>query len=90
MENLDISCYAGSDDMRLFKSIINQGIDARLEAFTKSKFVYVELGTRLHMDIEASEIPIFLRRLNEIAEYDDNADGWETDIINVCYGIEIY
>ena len=84
---MEISCYIGSEDFDLFKNIVNQGIDARLEAFTKSKFHVNENERRLYMDIDTNEISLFMRRLSEIAEDDNNADQWEEDILNIYFNI---
>ena len=89
MKNLDISCYIGSDDYRLFESIVNQGIDARLEAFTKSNFKVDEDEKRLYMDIDTSELSVFMRRLSKVAEDDSNADLWEDDILDLYFDIEL-
>ena len=88
MKNLDISCYIGLDDFDLFKDIVNQGIDARLEAFTKSKFKVNEDDRRLYMDIDTSELSVFMRRLSKIGEDDNNADQWEDDILDIYFGID--
>jgi len=89
MKNLDISCYIGSEDFELFKNIVNQGIDSRLEAFIKSNFKVNETERRLYMDIDTNEISLFMRRLSKIAEDDNNADQWEDDILDIYYDIEI-
>ena len=82
-----ISTYCGSDDSELFINIVNQGIDARLTAFTKSNFYWWD--RRLYLDFHLSEMEILMRRLSEIAEHDENADSWENDILFAQYGIEI-
>lgn len=78
METFNISVFAGGKDCELFTSIINQGIDAHLEAFTDSKFEYK--GNRLHLDFAYDELPILLRRLRE--NNSDNAVEWAEDIEN--------
>ena len=88
MENyIDISCRKWTKDCKLFESIINQGIDARLTAFTKSHFSYD--GSRLNMDFHKDEMEILMRRLWDRSDYDDNADQWENDLLDIIYGIEV-
>ena len=82
---LDISCCIGTEDARSFARIINQGIDARLEAFVDSQFR--REGGRLYLDFDDSEIPILLRRLAE--DGTDDADRWESDIVEAHYGVEV-
>ena len=90
---MEISCCTGSDDFELFNNIINQGIDARLEAFTNSTFEIK--GNRLFINIDTSEISIFMRRLSMAAEIEaesiDNwtADQWEDDILEIYFGIDL-
>jgi len=61
-------------------AVVNQGIDAHLEAFTKSKFYHKEgdFVARLHLDFDLSEIPILLRRLREMDT--EAADSWADGI----------
>lgn len=94
--HLDISCTTHSDDFELFSSIINQGIDARLEAFTKSKFEIKKeyLGSRLYMEFHESEIQILLRRLEELEDESDDEkyeqiSSWIIDILDAHFGIEV-
>lgn len=84
---LEITCINQSEDFKLFKSVINQGIDARLEGFTKSKFKFSEISLRWYLNFDDSEISILLRRLSELET--DEADQWIDDIVNHFYGIEI-
>lgn len=72
----DISCFVGSEDFKMFQRVINQGIDSHLEGFTKSSFKIV--GDRLCMAFDSAELPILLRRLDEIGG--DHAQGWREDI----------
>ena len=78
----NISVLNGSEDYDLFSGIINQGIDAHLEAFTKSTFEVKgqRHGCRLYMAFDESELPILLRRLRELGT--DEADQWADDIEN--------
>ena len=86
---IDISCHLGTEDFKLFESIINQGIDSRLTGFTESMFSFSKNGMRLYMDFHKNEMEILLRRLSDRAEYDENADCWENDLLDVVYDVEI-
>ena len=86
MENefLKISVGNWSQDFSLFRDIINQGIDAHLEAFTKSKFKMKDappFGQRLDMEFHQDEKKILLRRLDEIGS--DEASQWLEDILGL-------
>jgi hypothetical protein len=75
-EFLPITTPIGSDDDKLFIDVVNKGIDSHLEGFIKSKF-----GTRDNrriFDFHISELPILLRRLEEIGT--DEALQWKSDI----------
>ena len=81
-----ISVPTISGDFELFKKVINMGIDARLEAFTKSDF-YVKaksIGGRLYLDIDESEMQILIRRLLETET--ESGELWADDIIEAYYG----
>lgn len=80
MNGFRITTPIGSDDYELFKGIINQGIDAHLEAFTSSKFEekLVNDQPRLVMHFNVSELPILVRRLEEIDT--EEAESWAFDI----------
>lgn len=71
------------NDRRIMSLIINQGIDSRLEAFTKSEFRIS--NSRLFCWIHVSELSILLRRLLELQK--DDADSLADDIVLVQYGI---
>ena len=73
---IDISTYAGSDDTKLFMTVVNQGIDSHLEAFTRSEFTWK--SDRLCMKIHKAEVPLLIRRLEEIGT--DEAISWAEDI----------
>ena len=79
-EYLPISTPLGGSDDKLFTSIVNQGIDSHLEGFTKSRFYTKEnsLGKRRVFDFHKSELPILLRRLEEIGTED--AMQWKYNI----------
>lgn len=75
----EITCRLGGADDRLFVSVVNQGIDAHLEAFTASQFS--EKDGRRILNFARSEIPILLRRLRELD--DAEASAWADDIEGV-------
>lgn len=79
-EYLEITTPIGSHDFKLFKSVVNQGIDSHLEGFTKSKFdPYMQDGQRrMCFNFHKSELPILLRRLE--AMDDEEAYSWAQDI----------
>ena len=99
--NLEITCPIWSKDYKLFTAIVNQGIDARLTAFTKSSFRLD--GDRAVFDFHSSEVEILLRRLVEMEEImvegypwheiypqseQELADEWINDILTYHYDIE--
>jgi hypothetical protein len=90
-DSLDISVSMGTSDFRLMESIINQGIDSRLEGFTKSTFERVEkFSVRWNLTIHPEEVQIFMRRLWELAESgNENAYDWEDDILKYYFGVEL-
>ena len=66
---LEIEVYPASEDFRLFRRMVNQGIDSHLEGFTLSKFGYMRyesIGVRAYFNFHRSEIPILVRRLRGI------------------------
>lgn len=63
---MDITCYMGSFDFRMFKDIVNQGIDSHLEGFTRSKFFRIKNSDNFMFSFDWDELPILLRRLEEI------------------------
>lgn len=71
-----LSVVHGTEDYKLFKEVINQGIDSHLEAFTASTFKTWE--RRLYCDFDPAEIPILIRRLEEIGS--EEALSWVEDI----------
>jgi hypothetical protein len=78
---LPISVTLMGEDYDLFKFIIDQGIDARLEAFVDSNFHY--RGPRLMLYFHPCELTILLRRLSELET--EEADQWAEDIVNSWY-----
>jgi hypothetical protein len=77
-EYLPITTPLGSQDDKLFTSVVNQGIDSHLEGFTQSKFDVQ--GNRRVFNFHKSEIPILLRRLEEVGT--EEALMWKDDIEN--------
>ena len=77
---MNITVPLGSPDHKLFIDIIHQGIDAHLEGFTESKFDYKHIDgqPRLVMDFKGKDLPILIRRLEELR--DRSADSWASDI----------
>ena len=77
---LPITAPAGSPDDKLFTDIVSKGIDSHLEGFTKSKFEIKNssLGNRRVFNFHRSEIPILLRRLEELGT--PEALQWKEDI----------
>lgn len=81
-EFFPITTPVGSEDDRLFTGIVNQGIDSHLEGFTKSTFDVKDgsLGKRRVFNFHTSELPILLRRLEELGT--EEALQWKDDIEN--------
>ena len=79
---LPITTPVGSPDDKLFTEVVNQGIDSHLEGFTKSKFEIKNssLGNRRIFNFHRSELPVLLRRLEEIGS--PEALQWKEDIEN--------
>ena len=76
---IEITCPLGGSDHKLFEQVINQGIDAHLEAFTMSKFS--EKGNRLVLNFHVKELELLVRRLQELET--ESADQWAEDIKNL-------
>ena len=82
------------EDINLFKAVVNQGIDSRLEAFTRLNSFYAERfgGQRLILQFDPAEIPLLLRRLYELSDTDSElaelANDWESSVLYVHFGIE--
>lgn len=69
------------DEVALFTSVVNQGIDASLQAFTKSKFSRGRgrFGEgRLVLEFHTSELPMLVRRLEELGT--EESERWAEDI----------
>lgn len=80
----EITVPIGSADEALFILVVNQGIDARLEGFTQSKFT--DNGRRVILNFHERELTVLLRRMLELEA--DEADQWADDIVLVRYGFE--
>lgn len=77
-EFFPITTPLASEDAKLFTKAIDLGIDSHLEGFTKSKFS--KKADRLVLNFAKSELPILLRRLEEIGT--EEALDWKSDIEN--------
>lgn len=81
---ISIGTPYGSDDFKLFQSIVNIGIDSHLEGFTQSQFFF-DCG-KYYFHFHKSEKSILLRRLNEyrlnaaIESDFDTVNQWIDDI----------
>lgn len=89
-EFFPITTPLGSEDDKLFVSIVNQGIDSHLEGFTKSKFS--QQGGRRIFNFHVSELPILLRRLEELGteealSWKDDIENYEDDSVNEIFGL---
>lgn len=84
-ENLELSVSMGTADYKPIIAVINQGIDSRLEGFTKS--IFTVNGSRLTAAFDPGEVQILMRRLWELAENgDESAYDWEDDILEHHFG----
>lgn len=80
---LNITVPLCTSDYELFRSVIEQGIDSHLEGFTESSFEekMVDGQPRLVMSFVGKDIPILIRRLEELGEDgNEEAEGWANDI----------
>ena len=90
-----ITAPIGSHTYEVLVGVVNKGIDARLEAFTKSEFsdFVSEYGLpRFMFNFHPDELSILLRRLNELWDSDsswaDEAGSLADDIVELQYGYE--
>lgn len=85
-----VSFLVGTPDYHLFVDIWNQGIDSRLEAFTKSEYKFrgTMVGNRLIISFHPDEMSILLRRLSEVNT--EKADMWIGDILYFYYDKEVW
>lgn len=63
---ISIGTPVNSEDYKLFRSIVNVGIDSHLEAFVKSQFFF-DCG-KFYFHFHKSERKILLRRLNDVLD----------------------
>lgn len=75
--------FVGKDRKNVIEAV-NQGIDSRLEGFTRSKFS--DNGHRLNSEVHPEELQILIRRLTESG--DDDAQFLADDIVTAAYEIE--
>ena len=77
------------DDYEHVERAVNQGIDSRLEGFTRSTFDWrIESGIqRLECKIDSSEMQVLIRRLLE--DGGEDAEMLADDIVMVEYGYEV-
>lgn len=93
-EFFTLSFLIGSDDFNTIVTVVNQGIDSRLEGFTKSSLVTSgkHIGKfpiyYLHCNFHSSELQILLRRLLELET--ESAEMLADDIVWVKYGVQGY
>lgn len=76
-----------SDDYKIMKDAVNQGIDSHLEAFTKSEFKKSpNFNNKFLWNIHVSELPILYRRLEKLYDETGNEDYMSIadDIRNVA------
>ncbi len=80
-EFVEITCPMGMADDKMFTKIVNQGIDAHLEAFTKSYFEEMYTRDRLPrrvLNFHVTELPLLVRRLRGLDT--DDTNRWADDI----------
>lgn len=66
MPNDFITISCNPFDFKIFQTVVNQGIDSHLQAFTKSQFFPDSSNkNRFVFKFHHTEIPILLRRLRE-------------------------
>lgn len=76
--------FVGKDRKNVIEAV-NQGIDSRLEGFTRSKFS--DNGHRLTSEVHPEELHILIRRLKESG--DEDADLLADDIEQVAIEDEV-
>ena len=76
-------------DTKIFKRVIQRGIDSRLEGFTRSIFWHTsdKFVIRLECKIHPSEMQILIRRLLELET--EQAEMLADDIVRIYYDEEI-
>jgi len=82
-EFFPITIPLGSSDVKIFKNVIDKGIDSHLEGFTKSDFSSKD--GKLVLNFHYSELPILIRRLKKM--YDETGEeeylNWAEDVDRV-------
>jgi len=90
MKHLIIHCSIYSRDYKMFREVINRGIDSHLEGFTKSEFKvisednYDHVSRTLDMKFHPDEIHILVRRLEELEEKKSDIDEAEAIDSWIC------
>lgn len=82
---IEIEVNPSSKDFKMFKKVVDGGIDSHLKGFTKSKFGYRNydsIGKRAYFNFHKSEKDILLGRLNDMFEKtnDDDISTWIENI----------
>jgi len=73
-------------DTKIMREVINQGIDSRLEGFTRSTFVWNHNTGKMDCQIHPEEMTTLIRRLLELET--ESAEMLADDIVYVEYGHE--
>lgn len=76
--------FVGKDRKNVIEAV-NQGIDSRLEGFTRSKFS--DNGHRLTSEVHPEELQVLVRRLTESG--DEDAELLADDIVTVAYEVAL-
>lgn len=80
---------AVNNDVELLAKVVNQGIDSRLEAFTKSTISDCNAYNRCTFTVHPDEMSIMLRRLTELWDAGHYRAGMMADdIVFILYGKE--
>jgi len=75
------------NDVELFAKVVNQGIDSRLEGFTKLQINDFTGPYHIKLTFHPDEYQILIRRLLELE--DERAELWADDLVSTIYGVEI-
>jgi len=86
MKPLKFSTPVFGLDTETIKLIVDQGIDARLEGFTKSSFVVN--NDRLYCKVHPDEIQVLIRRLIELGDeiWDAHEQGEHVSELSLSLG----
>lgn len=82
----DCSFPVGSDDYKNIVAVVNQGIDSRLEGFTRLIYEIDPYDGRLFCYFHNSEMQILIRRLLELET--EEAESLADSIVLIEYGHE--